>query len=272
MPTGLVPPFTERLEQAGLALARGTLTELQVNLGKLCNQTCTHCHVEAGPTKTRENMGAELAERIVELALDCPTLQTVDLTGGAPELNPHFRQIVSRLRARSIDVIDRCNLTVLSEPGQEETAAFLADQGVWVIASLPCYLAENVDKQRGRGVFDKSIAGIRQLNALGYGQPDSNLRLDLVYNPTGPSLPPAQQPLEAAYKEELSRRFEIDFDHLLTITNMPIKRYGVQLQRAGKLESYMQLLADHFNPQAARQVMCRSLVSIGWDGQIYDCD
>lgn len=272
MPTGVVEPFAERANREQISLRRHRLTELQVNLGKLCNQTCTHCHVDAGPTKRRENMDRATAERVVELALATPSLQSVDLTGGAPELNPNFRWIVERLSEQNVAVIDRCNLTVLSEPGQETTAEFLARHHIRVVASLPCYLSENVDQQRGRGVFERSIRGIQQLNRLGYGQPGSGLRLDLVFNPTSPSLPPDQQQLEAAYKRELAARYDIHFDRLLTITNMPIRRYGVQLQRSGRLQPYLKLLADHFNPRAAEQVMCRSLVSIGWDGQIYDCD
>ena len=272
LPTGVVEPFGSRVARDAMPMVRHTLTDLQINLGKLCNQTCTHCHVEAGPTKTRENMDEKTARRISELSEDCPGLQTVDLTGGAPEMNPHFSWMVKTFRDRGIRVIDRCNLTIISEPGYEWVADFLADHQVDVVASLPCYLEDNVDGQRGTGVFGRSIDALLRLNALGYGKPESGLRLDLVYNPTGPSLPPAQSTLQADYKRELSARYDIQFDRLLTITNIPIKRYAKFLLKKGKLDDYMRLLADNFNPIAADSVMCRSLLSIGWDGSIYDCD
>ena len=271
LPTGVVEPFAQRVQREGGPLVRTTLTDLQINLGKLCNQTCTHCHVEAGPTKTRENMNAETAERIVELASACPGLQTIDLTGGAPEMNPSFQWLVTTFRDCGLRVIDRSNLTILTEPSYEWVAQFLADNGVDVVASLPCYLEDNVDGQRGQGVFGRSIHGLQLLNDLGYGQ-GRDLRLDLVFNPTGPSLPPDQSKLEADYKHELGKRFGIKFDHLLTITNIPIKRYARFLLKQGKLDDYMRLLADSFNPVAAGHVMCRSLLSIGWDGTIFDCD
>ncbi len=272
LPTKIVEPFSNRVQQAGGPLVRHDLTDLQINLGKLCNQTCTHCHVEAGPTKTRENMDAKTARRIVELAAKCDSLTTVDLTGGAPELNPHFCELVTVFRERGLRVIDRCNLTILTEPGYEWLAEFLASHGVDVVASLPCYLEDNVDAQRGSGVFDRSIDALQRLNQLGYAQKDSGLRLDLVFNPTGPSLPPEQSQLEADYKRELKDRFQIEFDHLLAITNIPIKRYAKFLMKRGRLDDYMRLLADNFNPIAAQRVMCRTLLSIGWDGAIYDCD
>ncbi len=280
-------PFGERVLGHGAPLVRHTLTDLQINLGKLCNQTCTHCHVEAGPTKTRENMGAAEVDRIIELAERCDSLTTVDLTGGAPEMNANFRRIVTAFRDRGLRVIDRCNLTILSEPTYEWVGEFLADNQVDVVASLPCYLEDNVDSQRGRGVFSRSIDALLQLNKLGYGcagqgcagqgcagqgRDDSALRLDLVFNPTGPTLPPDQVELEADYKRELKERYSIEFDRLLAITNLPINRYTQYLRKQGKLDEYMRLLADHFNPVAADNVMCRSLLSIGWDGQIYDCD
>lgn len=272
LPTGIVEAFSKRVQQTGGPLVRHTLTDLQINLGKLCNQTCTHCHVEAGPTKTRENMDGKTAERILRLAADCPGLKTVDLTGGAPELNPNFKPMVETFRQRGHRVIDRCNLTILSEPGQEDLAQFLANNQVDVVASLPCYLEDNVDGQRGSGVFDRSISGLQKLNELGYGRPESGLRLDLVFNPTGPSLPPNQSSLEADYKRELKTRFDIDFNQLLAITNIPIKRYAKYLKKLGKLDDYMRLLAENFNPVAAQHVMCRSLISISWDGVLYDCD
>jgi radical SAM/Cys-rich protein len=272
LPTGIVEPFAERLEHSVGPLARGALTDLQVNLGKLCNQTCTHCHVEAGPTKTRENMSAETATRVMQLSSDCSSITTIDLTGGAPEMNPNFRQMVTTFRDRGLRVIDRCNLTILSEPEYEWVADFLADNKVDVVASLPCYLEDNVDSQRGSGVFGRSIDALQRLNQLGYSRSGSDLRLDLVFNPTGPSLPPDQAQLENDYKRELKSRYGIEFDHLLAITNIPIKRYAKYLSKKNKLDDYMRLLGDNFNPAAASQVMCRSLLSIGWDGQIFDCD
>ena len=272
LPTGIVEPFGKRTQGEGVPLVRHQLTELQINLGKLCNQTCTHCHVEAGPTKKRENMDAKTAERILDLAANCDSLTTVDLTGGAPELNPNFRKMATTFRERGLRVIDRCNLTILSEPGHEDLADFLAQQQVDVVASLPCYLEDNVDGQRGSGVFGRSISGLQKLNQLGYGKADSGLRLDLVFNPTGPSLPPDQVSLEDEYKRELKKRYDIEFNHLLAITNIPIKRYAKYLLKKGVLDDYMRLLADNFNSNAAKNVMCRSLVSISWDGTLYDCD
>jgi radical SAM/Cys-rich protein len=270
--TGIVEPFADRVRRHCGTLTRVALTGLQINLGKLCNQTCSHCHVEAGPTRTRENMSAPTAERVVALAADCASLGTVDLTGGAPELNLNFRMLVTEFRGRGWRVIDRCNLTVLSEPGQEGLGRFLAEQGVDVVASLPCYLEANVDAQRGSGVFNRSLAGLTQLNELGFGREGSGLRLDLVYNPTGSSLPPEQSRLESDYKRQLKARYGIEFNHLLTITNIPIKRYARFLLKRDRLQAYMELLADNFNPLTTEGVMCRSLISIGWDGSIYDCD
>ncbi len=264
-------PFDATLASHGLTLARGPLDILHINTGKLCNQACLHCHVEAGPKRT-EVMERSTMDRLLTLLAAAPTVRTVDLTGGAPELNPEFRRFVRQLRALGRGVIDRCNLTVLSEPGQEGTAAFLAAQGVHIIASLPCYTRGNVDQQRGGGVFDRSIRALQQLNHLGYGRPGNALALDLVYNPLGASLPGQQAELERDYKRELHDAFGISFHRLLTITNMPIRRFLHDLERAGKLETYMQLLVDHFNPRAVEGVMCRSLVSVGYDGALYDCD
>ncbi len=272
LPTGVVEPFAQRVCGNGRSLLRHSLTELQINLGKLCNQTCTHCHVEAGPTKIRENMDRQTAQRIIELVSDCASLETIDLTGGAPEMNANFRRLVTTFRDRGLRVIDRCNLTILGEPGYQWVGEFLADNRVDVVASLPCYFEDNVDRQRGGGVFARSIDALIRLNGLGYGREGSSLRLDLVFNPTGPSLPPNQAALEADYKRELKQRYAIDFDRLLTITNIPIKRYARFLLKLGKLEDYMRLLSDSFNPIAFDHVMCRSLLSIGWDGAIYDCD
>jgi len=264
--------FGAKLKSESLELKRVHMDTLQVNIGKLCNQACRHCHVESGPTKTRENMDSKTFEKLCSLIDASRNIQTLDITGGAPELNPHFRSLVKFARSKGIEVIDRCNLTVLFEPGQEDTAAFLAEQGAQVVASLPCYSRKNVDQQRGNGVFDKSIRGLQMLNELGYGKEGSGLSLNLVYNPGGPSLPPAQETLQEQYKVELKEDFGIEFNQLFTITNMPIKRFLVDLKRAGKLEEYMNLLVQSFNPTAVDSLMCKSLVSISWDGRIYDCD
>lgn len=252
-------------------LRRDSVTTLQINAGKLCNQACHHCHVEAGPKRT-EIMTEKTAERLLTMLGASPQIRTVDITGGAPELNPNFRRLVTRSRELGREVIDRCNLTVLFEPGMEDLADFLAQQRVQIIASLPCYTAANVDAQRGLGVFDKSVAALEKLNELGYGMPYSTLQLNLVYNPLGASLPPDQKRLEAEYKRELRKHFSIEFNNLFTLANMPIKRFADFLHRSGKQADYMVLLADHFNPATVPGLMCRSLVSVGWDGQIYDCD
>ncbi len=266
------PDFDAALAAHGLSpLVRGPVTTLQVNVGKLCNQACHHCHVDAGPKRT-EVMSRRVAERTIELLAASPSVELVDITGGAPELCPSFRFLVEESRRLGRRVIDRCNLTILFEPGQEDLAEFLARNEVAVVASLPCYVEENVDKQRGRGVFKKSVDALRRLNALGYGRPGSPLELDLVYNPIGAYLPPAQAELEAEYKEELRARFGIEFDKLFTITNMPIKRFADFLFRNGEYEAYMSLLVSHFNPDTVPGLMCRSLVSVGWEGQLYDCD
>ena len=214
LPTGIVEPFAARVGRDAETLIRDSLTELQINLGKLCNQTCTHCHVDAGPTKTAENMTPKTAKRIIELVDACESLTTIDLTGGAPELNPSFRSLVTHFRGSGLRVIDRCNLTILSEPGQEDLSEFLASHQVDIVASLPCYLEDNVDAQRGSGVFERSINGLQQLNALGYGQDNGPLKLNLVFNPTGPTLPPDQASLESDYKRELKKRYTVEFNHL----------------------------------------------------------
>ncbi|MBU1222565.1 MAG: arsenosugar biosynthesis radical SAM protein ArsS [Gammaproteobacteria bacterium] len=252
------------------ALRRGRLATLQVNLGYRCNQTCLHCHVNAGPNRT-EAMDDANVERIPRV-LAARGLAMLDLTGGAPELHPRFRWLVREARALGTRVVDRCNLTILSEPGQDDLADFLAAQGVEVVASLPCYLEENVDGQRGKGVFERSIAGLMQLNALGYGQAGSGLDLNLVYNPLGPSLPPAQAGLEAAYKQELQARYGIVFNRLYSLANMPILRFGSTLVSRGEFAGYMQLLKSSHNPDNLEQVMCRELVSVDWRGRLYDCD
>jgi radical SAM/Cys-rich protein len=244
---------------------------LQVNVGKLCNQACHHCHVDAGP-KRSERMDAVTARRVVELLTQSPSVKTVDITGGAPELNANFRYLVEESVRLGHRTIDRCNLTVLFAEGMDWLAPFLAEQQVELVCSLPCYTAENVDKQRGRGVFDASIKALRLLNGLGYGRPGSALKLDLAYNPVGAFLPPPQAELEEQYRQELGRLFGIEFNRLLVITNMPIKRFAEQLDRDGEHESYMGLLVNHFNPATVDGLMCKSLVSVGWEGTLYDCD
>lgn len=251
-------------------IRRGTLEALQVNLTYRCNQRCLHCHVNAGPTRTEAMTDDSLA--LLHRVIDAHPVRTLDLTGGAPEMHPRFREIVAHARRERLRVIDRCNLTILSEPGYEDLAVFLADQGVEVTASLPCYSQENVDKQRGDGVFEASISGLRQLNRLGYGADDSGLVLNLVYNPQGPSLPPAQAQLEADYKAHLAQDFGIRFNHLLTITNQPIARFGSTLVSKGQFSTYMQLLRDSYRPANLDAVMCRSLISVDWQGYLYDCD
>lgn len=263
--------FKECLENAGLNIRRTNPQILQVNIGRLCNQACHHCHVEAGPKRT-EYMQEKTVDRILELLAQSKSIHTVDITGGAPELNPNFRRLVQESKYLGKNVIDRCNLTVFFEPGQEETPSFLKEHGVHIVASLPCYSKENVELQRGRGVFDKSVTALKKLNSLGYGKQNSNLNLDLVYNPTGPSLPPVQSKLQSKYKSELKEYFDIEFNQLFTITNMPIKRFLNDLQRSGKLDEYMDLLANSFNPTAATGVMCRDLISIAWNGELFDCD
>lgn len=263
--------FNVVVKESGVSLLRDKIKILQVNIGKKCNQACHHCHVEAGPNRT-ENMELRTIERLLDLLAKDSNIHTVDITGGAPELNPNFRYFVSQIRKMGKDVIDRCNLTVLFEKGQKDTAEFLAENKVQVVASLPCYLEDNVDGQRGKGVFGKSIDALLKLNELGYGKDSGDLVLNLVYNPVGQHLPPPQQKLERDYKEHLEKEFGIVFNNLFTITNMPIKRYAHMLQREGKMDEYMQLLVDNFNPIAADNVMCKELISIGWDGKIYDCD
>ncbi|MDH5230822.1 MAG: arsenosugar biosynthesis radical SAM protein ArsS [Gammaproteobacteria bacterium] len=251
-------------------LRRKNLDILQVNLGYRCNQQCLHCHVNAAPNRT-ENMDAQTVDEVIEFMLRAE-VSVLDLTGGAPELNPHFRRLVTTARDNNINVIDRCNLTILFEPGQEDLAEFLALQGVEVVASLPCYSQANVDQQRGKGVFDHSIEGLQKLNQLGYGQTDSELILNLVYNPLGASLPPSQQELELDYKKELYENFSIVFNQLFTITNMPIKRFGSTLISKGTFESYMNLLKESFDQVNLQNVMCKSQISVDWQGYIYDCD
>ena len=252
------------------AIQRGALQTLQVNLGYKCNQSCLHCHVNAGPNRTEMMDEATLA--LIPQVLKARQIQTLDLTGGAPELHEGFRDLVVTARAMGVRVIDRCNLTILLEPGQEGLAAFLAEHKVDIVASMPCYSAANVDKQRGDGVFDKSIVALQQLNALGYGVAGSGLSLNLVYNPQGPSLPPDQQALQADYKRELSKHFGIVFNELFALTNMPIQRFGSTLVSKGTFATYMALLKNSFVQQNLAGVMCRSTVSVDWQGWLSDCD
>jgi radical SAM/Cys-rich protein len=269
-PNGFVP-FEERMRSTGLdPLYATAITVFQINVGKLCNQTCAHCHVDAGPDR-REIMTRETAELCIR-ALAKTDIPTVDITGGAPELCPSFRWLVEQSRALGRNVIDRCNLTILLVPSQADLAEFLARQEVEVIASLPYYLAAQTDAQRGEGVFDKSIAALHKLNALGYGKEGTGLRLNLVYNPVGAFLPPRQEGIERQFKRELEQLHGVVFNHLYTVTNMPISRFLDFLLNTGNYEGYMERLANAFNPVAAGGVMCRYTLSVGWDGALYDCD
>ncbi|CAM9244914.1 unnamed protein product [Discosporangium mesarthrocarpum] len=266
-----LPSFQEHIKELDITIPRDTSTILQLNIGLYCNQACSHCHVESSPQRT-EMVSKEVADRCLEVLKNSPSVKTLDITGGAPELNAHFRYMVEKASEAGVEVIDRCNLTVLMEPEQEDLAQFLAAHKVRVVASLPCYSPKNVNMQRGSGVFDRSIRGLIKLNEAGYGQPGSGLNLDLVYNPVGPFLPPEQEGLEAKYKEELFEAFGIVFNGLFTITNMPIKRFADFLYRRGELKEYMELLVRNFNPAACTGLMCRDTVSVGWDGRLYDCD
>ena len=260
-----------RLEATGFpAIRRRRLETLQVNLGYKCNQTCLHCHVNAGPTRT-EMMSRDTIADVIAF-LKSSGVKTLDITGGAPELNPHFRGLVLAARNLGVHVIDRCNLTIREQPGQEDLAQFLAANAVEIIASLPCYLEENVDAQRGKGVFEASIRALRSLNALGYGRAGSALLLNLVYNPQGPTLPPAQERLEADYHRHLAERFGVVFNHLYVLTNMPIQRFGSTLISKGQFEHYMAVLKNAYQPANLESVMCRNLVSVDWRGYLYDCD
>jgi len=260
-----------RLEQTDFpSIKRGQLETLQVNLGYLCNQSCLHCHVNAGP-KRKEIMQQETIEAVIRFLRD-NNIKKLDLTGGAPELNPFFRYLVSEAYSMGVLIIDRCNLTVLHEQGQEDTADFLAQHKVEVVASLPCYLQENVDGQRGDGVYQTSIAAIKLLNKSGYGLEGTGLELNLMYNPAGPYLPPAQCQLEQDYKRELKKRYSIVFNHLYTLTNMPIQRFGSTLISKGQFDEYMETLRTAFKKENLSTLMCKSLISVDWKGYIYDCD
>ena len=251
-------------------IRRARLTTLQVNVGYRCNQSCLHCHVNAGPKRTEE-MSARTAGEIADF-MRASGVSTLDITGGAPELNPNFRFLVEAAAGRGVRAIDRCNLTILLEPGQEDLAGFLAAHRVDVVASLPCYLDENVDRQRGRGVFDASIEGLRRLNALGYAREGTGLSLNLVFNPQGPVLPPPQHELERTYKEELGRRFGVRFNRLLTLANMPIGRFGSTLISKGQFAGYLDVLRAAHADANVEHVMCRHTVSVDWEGYVYDCD
>ncbi len=263
--------FQEKLQSSAYELKKDRIEILQVNLGKLCNLTCVHCHVEAGPTKTKENMDRRTAEAVVRLMDNFP-FEALDITGGAPEMNPHFRFLVTKARERNIHVIDRCNLTVFFLEGQEDLAEFLRAHRVEIIASLPCYLQANVDKQRGKGTFDESIKALQLLNHFGYGKENPGFVLNLVYNPVGPHLPPDQTELEKDYKERLQEDWGIVFNRLYVITNMPITRYEKYLRALDQYDGYIKLLNQSFNPATLDGLMCRNTLSVGWDGQIYDCD
>ncbi len=252
------------------AIRRRRLETLQVNLGYKCNQSCLHCHVNAGPTRT-ELMDRETISEVIAF-LKASGVKKLDVTGGAPELNPHFRGLVLAARNLGVHVMDRCNLTILEQPGQEDLAKFLAGNRVEIVASLPCYLEENVNAQRGHGVFEASIRALRTLNAIGYGQPESGLLLNLVYNPQGASLPPSQDGLELDYRRYLGERFGVSFNRLLVLTNMPIQRFGSMLITKGQFERYMGLLKTAYRPENLESVMCRNLLSVDWRGYLYDCD
>jgi radical SAM/Cys-rich protein len=249
---------------------RRSITTLQVNLGLKCNQQCVHCHVNASPKRT-EMMSDETIELVLKVLAN-RKINTLDITGGAPELHEHFQYLVIEAKKLGLNVIDRCNLTILTEPDKLQLAQFLADQQVEIVASLPCYLEENVDQQRGKGVYQRSIEALKQLNKLGYGKPESNLKLSLVYNPQGTSLPPPQQALEADYRKQLFEQHGIEFSSLLTITNMPIKRFGSFLLSKNQFASYLELLKSSYQESNLEAVMCRDLISVDWQGYLYDCD
>ncbi len=261
-------PLLERIPFP--ALHRGRLDTLQVNVGYRCNQSCVHCHVGASPHR-REEMGGDTVDLVLRF-LETRRIGTLDITGGAPELNPHFRRLVASARDLGVRVMDRCNLTILEEPGHEDLAGFLAAQQVEVVASLPCYLEDNVDTQRGKGVYQNSIAALKRLNALGYGREETGLVLNLVYNPLGPSLPPPQEALEADYRRILGERYGIVFNRLFALANMPIQRFGSTLISKGQFAAYMALLQDAHRDANLDGVMCRNLISVDYRGLVYDCD
>ena len=251
-------------------IKRDYLKTLQINIGYKCNQACSHCHVDSSPSRTE--MMSDGTINLIPKVIKANNIKLLDITGGAPELHPKFKQLVKEVRSLKVDVMDRCNLTILTEPGYEHLTSFLASNKVQITASLPCYLKENVDKQRGNGVFEKSILALKQLNTFGYGIRDSGLLLNLVYNPSGPQLPPSQKELEDTYRRELKERYGIFFSNLFVLANMPINRYEKYLKIIGKLEEYNKLLKDNHNPGNLNSVMCRTTLSVDWKGYLYDCD
>jgi radical SAM/Cys-rich protein len=263
-------PFAQKLNLSGNGLNRRAVDVLQVNMGRYCNLACIHCHVESGPNR-KEMMSRETVDAVVRF-LAATDILTLDITGGAPELNPHFDYLVESAVGMKRHVMDRCNLTVVFEPGKDYLPEFFRRNRVELVCSLPCYSEENVDRQRGKGTFDLSIRALQIFNRLGYGQPESDLILNLVYNPVGPQLPPPQEKLEQDYKRILREQFGIVFNHLFCLTNMPITRYATHLKLRGEYERYVELLETNFNAATLGQVMCRNLISVGWDGMIYDCD
>ncbi|WP_153555353.1 arsenosugar biosynthesis radical SAM (seleno)protein ArsS [Roseimaritima sediminicola] len=271
---GTIPHFSQSLRTHRLPeLSARAIEVLQVNVGKVCNQTCSHCHVDAGPER-QEKMSLETARAVIDV-LAHSDVHTLDITGGAPEMNPHFRFLVRETRALGRRVIDRCNLTILMANGFRDLPEFLAENEVDIVASLPCYLEDNCDAQRGDGVFQRSIAALQRLNALGYGQDPTahpGRNLTLVYNPTGPTLPPEEQQLQATYRRELKSRYGIEFTALHAITNLPISRFLDDLLSRGRLEEYLRVLVEHFNPETVGGVMCRSMLSVDWRGRLFDCD
>ena len=263
-------PFVEKLHLTGGTLNRRAVDVLQVNMGRYCNLACIHCHVESGPTR-KEMMSRDSVEAVLSF-LSRTEIPTLDVTGGAPELHPDFDYLVAAARRLGRHVMDRCNLTVVFEPGKEYLPEFFKDHGIELVCSLPCYSEENVDKQRGKGTFDASIRALQLLNQIAYGQPESGLILNLVYNPVEPHLPPPQEKLEQDYRRILREQFGIVFNHLFCLSNMPITRYATHLKLRGEYERYVELLETNFNAATLGQVMCRNLISVGWDGMIYDCD
>lgn len=262
-------PFSHKIHPEN-GLTRRAIDTLQVNMGRYCNQACIHCHVESGPTRT-EMMNRETVDAVLRF-LASSNISALDITGGAPELNPNFDYLVESAVGLGRHVMDRCNLTVIFEPGKDYLPEFFKKHQVELVCSLPCYSQENVDKQRGKGTFDSSIRALQRLNDIGYGQADGNLILNLVYNPVGPHLPPPQEKLEQDYKRILAENFGIAFNHLYCLTNMPITRYATHLKLRGEYDCYLELLANNFNGATLDQVMCRNLISVGWEGLIYDCD
>lgn len=262
--------FVEKLSASGRSLSRSSVAVLQVNLGRYCNLACIHCHVESGPTR-KEMMSRENVDAVLRF-LGRAAIPTLDITGGAPELHPDFAHLVASARRLGRHVMDRCNLTVIFEPGMEYLPDFFQRHEVELVCSLPCYSEENVDKQRGKGTFDASIRALKQLNEIGYGRPDSGLVLNLVYNPVGPHLPPPQEKLEQDYRKILGEAFGVEFNRLYCLTNMPITRYAKHLKLRGEYDRYLELLENHFNDATLDQVMCRNLISVGWEGSVYDCD